>query len=229
MGAVMRWAILQGYRADDPTGHVLDGTLPKLQKPTHFAALPHDEVANAILMVRAANSWPYTKLVIEYVILTASRSQEVRLAEWNEIDFANSTWNKPAEHIKTKEAHDVPLSTAALSVLAKAAELAGGRKERLIFPSRKGIPISETVPTYVIKRLGIPCVTHGFRTSFRGWCAHTRVDFDLAEYCLGHKVGNSSSQPYNREDLLELRRPIMEDWGQYVAPFSSGASGDEPE
>ena len=216
IGAVMRWAMLQGFRADDPTGRVLDGTLAKAERPVHFQALPHAEVPAAIALIRASEGWPFTKLLLEFLILTAARSQEARLAQWSEIDFATSTWTKPAEHTKTKEEHDVPLSTAALDVLSRAAELLGGRKDGLIFPSKKGDVISNGVPSFVIKRLRIKCVPHGFRTSFRGWCAQTRVDFDLAELCLGHKVGNSSSQPYNREELIDLRRPIMQGWGEYV-------------
>ena len=216
IGAVMRWAMLQGYRTDDPTGRVLDGTLAKAERPIHFKALPHAEVGAALALIRASEGWPSTKLLLEFLILTAARSQEVRLARWSEIDFVTGTWTKPAEHTKTKEEHDVPLSSAALDVLVRAAELAGGRREGLIFPSRKGGPISNGVPSYVLKRLRINCVPHGFRTSFRGWCAQTRVDFDLAEFCLAHKVGNNSSKPYNREELLDLRRPVMQAWGKYV-------------
>ena len=228
IGAVLRWVMLQGYRADDPTGRVLDGTLAKAERPIHFQALPPAEVGAAIALIRASEGWPFTKLLLEFPILTAARPQEARLAQWSEIDFATATWTKPAEHTKTKEGHDVPLSAAALAVLALALELAGGRKEGLIFPSKKGGVISNGVPSFVIKRLCINCVPHGFRTSFRGWCAQTRVDFDLAEFCLGHKVGNSSSQPYNREELLELRRPIMQAWGQYVTSASTDDNTRKP-
>ena len=72
MGAVMRWAMLQGYRADDPTGRVLDGTLAKAQRPVHFQALPHADVADAISLIRASEGWPFTKLLLEFLILTPS-------------------------------------------------------------------------------------------------------------------------------------------------------------
>ena len=221
IGAVMRWAMVEGYRIDDPTGRVLDGTLSRPEPPVHFRALSHRAVGAAIVKLRESDGWPFSRLLLEFLILTGARSQEGRLAEWSEIDFASSTWTKPSAHTKTKEKHEVPLSKAAIAVLVRAAELAGGDAEGLIFPSRKGGVISNTIPTYLLKRLEIPCVAHGFRASLRNWCAETRVDFDLAELCLGHKVGTVVTRAYNREELLELRRPIMEKWGEYVAPTDS--------
>ena len=88
--------------------------------------------------IRASEGWPFTKLLLEFPILTAARPQEARLAQWSEIDFATATWTKPAEHTKTKEGHDVPLSAAALAVLALALELAGGRKRGAHLPFKEG-------------------------------------------------------------------------------------------
>ena len=221
IGAVMRWAIVEGYRIDDPTGRVLDGTLSRPRAPVHFQALPYGDVRAAIVKIRASQGWAFSRLLLEFLILTGARSQEGRLAEWSEFDLASRTWTKPAAHTKTKAEHEVPLSEAAFFVLVRAAELSGGAMEGLVFPSRKGGVISNTIPTYLLKKLAIPCVTHGFRTSCRGWCASTRVDFDLAELCLGHKVGTIVSRAYNRVELLDLRRPIMDQWGEYVAPTDS--------
>ena len=126
-----------GLSSRRPSGRVLTGALPKVKRVTHFRALPHGEVGRAIAKIRASSAWPFTSLVLEFLILTASRSQEARLAEWGEVDFVTSTWTQPPEHTKMRNEHVVPLSSSALAVLHKAATLAGGRKG-LIFPSRKG-------------------------------------------------------------------------------------------
>ena len=173
-----RWAMVEGYRIDDPTGRVLDGTLSRPEPPVHFRALSHRAVVRPL-----SNS--VSRMVGRFPGCFSSPDPDGcevagrSVAEWSEIDFASSTWTKPSAHTKTKEKHEVPLSKAAIAVLVRAAELAGRDAEGLIFPSRKGGVISNTIPTYLLKRLEIPCVAHGFRASLRNWCAETRVDFDL--------------------------------------------------
>ena len=227
IGLVMRWAIAQGYRVDDPTGRVLTGALPKVKRVTHFRALPHGEVARAIAKIRASSAWPFTRLVLEFLILTASRSQEARLAEWGEVDFVTSTWTQPPEHTKMRNEHVVPLSSSALAVLHKAATLAGGRKG-LIFPSRKGGAIDVGVLSYVVKMLGINAVPHGFRSSFRDWSAEAEVDDNVAEACLAHEISNQVKGAYLRTKFLEQRRVVMEDWAWYLKSQDPKAGDAKP-
>ena len=147
----------QGYRTDDPAGATLDAALPRNGKSTrHFAALPHDEVAAAIETVRASGAYRATVLAFEFLVLTAARSGEVRLALWDEI--AGDIWTVPASRAKTGRGHRVPLSDRALRVLAEARELSG--VEGLIFPSVTGKALSDATLSKLIREQGIKAVPH---------------------------------------------------------------------
>ena len=138
LGMVFKWAVTQGHRADDPTA-AIGAALPKRGKTTeHHRALPFAEVAPALDTIRASKAWPATKLVIEFLALTAARSGEVRAATWAEVDFEGRTWTVPAARTKTGAEHRVPLSGAALALLRAATELSDGAAGSLIFPSMRG-------------------------------------------------------------------------------------------
>ena len=170
-------------------------------------------------------------MALEMVVLTACRSGEVRGMKWTEIDDTG-TWTIPAERMKRQREHEVPLSADAVALLKRLepARIAVARGGKFVFPGRFNIkPIDHgTVWTLVQqltgRKVGQPVMAspHGFRSSFRSWAANRRVAFDIAEACLAHKVGNATSQAYNREDLLEHRRKVMSDW----AAFLSGADAD---
>ena len=143
ISAICRWAVAQGHRTDDPAGVVIDAALPRNgveRRP--MPALPYEEVAGCIAKVRASRrAGRPSKLALEFLILTAARSAEVRKATWDEIDREGATWTVPAERMKTNREHRVPLSERALDVLAEAAELSNGTG--LVFPgTRPGRPIS---------------------------------------------------------------------------------------
>ena len=160
IGAVMLWAMAQGHRADNPAGEAIAGALPKNGKPkTHRRVLPYAKVAGAIMRVRQSDALPATKLLFEFLVLTAGCSLEVRGADWSEIDFSGSTWTVPASCMKARHAHRVPLSDRVLEVLAEARELADGRG--LVFPgTRSGRPLSDI--SKLLRELGIPAVVSRF-------------------------------------------------------------------
>ena len=218
IGAVMLWAMAQGHRADNPAGEAIAGALPKNGKPkTHRRALPYAEVAGAITRVRQSEALPATKLLFEFLVLTAGRSLEVRGADWSEIDFSGSTWTVPASRMKARHAHRVPLSDRALEVLAEARELGDGRG--LVFPgTRSGRPLSDMTISKLLRELGIPAVPHGFRSSFRDWAAEsTRFESDVVEAALAHRNPNKVESAYKRTDLFDLRRKLMQAWASYLA------------
>ena len=137
IGAVMKWAVAQGYRDDNPAGDAISAALPKAAvRKQHMRALPHAEVAAALQRVKGSGAYPGAMLAFEFLVLTAARSGEVRNARWEQIDRAGAVWTIPAERMKAGREHRVPLSPRALEVLDGAAELFDGAG--LVFPSPTG-------------------------------------------------------------------------------------------
>ncbi len=216
IGAVMKWAVAQGHRTDNPAGDAIAAALPKGGAPRkHFRALPHAEVGAAIAEVWKSGAAVATKLALEFLILTAARSGEVRWARWDEIDDEAATWTIPADRTKSGREHRVPLSGRALAVLGVAEEFGDGSD--LVFPSPAGGVLSSSTLSKAIRDLELDCVPHGFRTSFRVWCGDTGVDREVAEAALAHVVRNKVEAAYARGTLFERRREVMEAWGDYVA------------
>ena len=213
---VMRWAIAEGYRDDDPAGDAIGAALPRQGGlPAHHRALPHAEVGAALAQVRAAEAWPTAKLALEFLTLTACRSGEVRGAHWDEIDRASATWTVPAARMKTGRPHRVPLSGRALAVLDAAQELSDGSGR--VFPSVLGRMISDNTLSKVLRTLGIAAVPHGMRSSFRDWAAEcTDAPREVCELALAHVNSDRVEAAYRRSDLFERRRALMEDWAAYL-------------
>lgn len=212
----MKWAIAQGLRTDDPTA-ALNQVLPKPnRKVKHRAALPYADVSNCLETVKQSDAMTSTKLAIELLVLTATRSGEVRLANWSEVDLDAKIWTIPAERMKMKEEHVIPLSDRALEVLEQAKALGG---HGLVFPGmRSGRPMSDMTMSKLIKELGYPVDIHGFRTSFRTWVQEqTNTAHEVAERALAHKTNNKVEAAYARSDLFEKRRRLMDTWASYLS------------
>ncbi len=214
VSAVMAWAIAEGHRADDPTAAVSRALPRNGHRVQHHRALPHAEVAAALATVQASSAWAGTKLAFRFLVLTASRSGEVRGARWDEIDEGAALWTVPAERAKNTRPHRVPLSAQALHLLTAAHELPTG--PRLVFPSANGREISNATMGKLLRENGIDAVPHGFRSSFRDWCGETAVAREVAEACLAHSVADATEAAYARSDLLARRRETMEGWGRYI-------------
>ncbi|MET4636556.1 tyrosine-type recombinase/integrase [Kaistia defluvii] len=217
IGTVMKWAIAQGWRQDNPAENIAQA-LPKAETvKANRKALPYAEVAGCIDAVKASGAGLATKLALELLVLTASRSGEIRLAEWSEFDLKAKVWEVPAERMKMKKLHRVPLSNRALTLLDEAKALDDG--SGLVFPGTKtGKPLSDMTLSKLVKELGFPVDVHGFRTSFRTW-AQERTTFprEVAEAALAHAVGDSVEQAYARSDVFEKRRKMMDAWAAFLA------------
>jgi len=217
IGTVMKWAIAQGWRQDNPAENIAQA-LPKSETTkANRKALPYAEVAGCIEAVKASGAGLATKLALEMLVLTASRSGEIRLAAWAEFDPQARVWEVPAERMKMKKLHRVPLSSRALAVLDQARALDDG--SGLVFPGTKaGKPLSDMTLSKLVKELGFPVDVHGFRTSFRTW-AQERTNFprEVAEAVLAHAVGDAVEQAYARSDVFEKRRKIMDAWAAFLA------------
>ena len=226
--AVLDWAAARRLReGENPArwkGH-LDTLLParsKVAAVKHHKAVPWREVPDA--MARIAGAGGIGAAALRFAVLTACRSGEVRGARWAEIDMDAREWVVPAERMKARKAHRVPLSDAAMAVLEEMRPLAGGG-DGLVFPSTKpGRSISDMTMAAVLKRLGIGATVHGFRSSFSDWAAETtNYPHEVREMALAHTVSNAVERAYRRGDLFERRRRLMEDWARYCA--GEGAKG----
>ena len=211
---VFQWSVAQGLRQGNPADENISHALPKLSAKEHHKALPFAEVPAAIETIRQSRAWLATKLAFEFLVLTACRSGEVRLADWSEIDRDTAVWTIPASRMKSGREHRIPLSGAALAVLDAARELSDGTG--LVFPSANGRTQSDSTISKLLRENGIAAVPHGFRSSFRDWCAEANIDRQTAEAALSHTIGNATEAAYMRSDVLALRRSAMTAWSEYL-------------
>ena len=219
-------AVESQYRTDNPAGDGIRGSVKRWsshRKVTHFKALPYQQVPGVIDKILYSQGMRETRLAFAFLILTAARSGEVRGARWDEIE--NGVWTIPAERMKADRPHAVPLSIQASVVLQGARDAVDKRLKRrpdydangLIWPHPSGKPLSENALSLRAKKDGLGCTPHGFRSSFKGW-ATSQGDWawETIEISLAHRVGNSVAQAYFRDDLLEQRWPLMQEWADYV-------------
>lgn len=216
---VLDWAAARGYREGlNPArwrGH-LDKLLPrpsKVAKAEHHEALAVGEVGAFMQRLRAADGMGARAL--EFAILTAARSGEVRGAPWSEIDLKAGAWTVPGERMKAGVEHRVPLSKAALELLRALPRLAG---TDLVFPSPRGGQLSDMTLTAVLRRMEVAAVPHGFRSTFRDWASErTNYPNEMCEMALAHTIGNKAEAAYRRGDMFEKRRQMMDDWAAFCA------------
>ncbi len=214
IGAVMKWAVAKGYRPDNPAGDAIAAALPRNGNAIrHHKALPHGEVAAALAKVRDSESHAGVRLAFEFMVLTATRSNEVRGAACDEVEL--DVWTIPADRMKAKREHRVPLSGRALEILEEARKLHGGGG--IVFRGAKGGRIHASMFSKLLRRLGIAGTPHGMRSSFRDWCSETGVAREVAEAALAHKVRSQAEAAYARSDLLDRRREVMQAWAAYLA------------
>ena len=217
-------AIVSEYRTKgNPalwTGY-LETQMPKpekLNKVEHQPAIPYKLIGDFIKQLRAKNST--STRALEFLILTAVRSGSVRSAEWSEIDYENKVWIIPQEHTKTKQEHRVPLPPQAINLLKALPVIEGNPK---IFPSPRGAELSDNTLSKLMRdmrksgELEVDAVPHGFRSTFRDWSAEqTSYPNEIRKAASGHQVGDAVQQAYQRTDLLEKRRKLMNEWANFL-------------
>lgn len=216
IGTVMKWAIAQGWRQDNPAENI-EQALPKTSKvQQHRRALGYDEAATCVAAVKASGAGLTTKLAFEFLVLTAARSGEVREAVWSEIDLEKWVWEIPADRMKMKRPHRVPLSAPAVAILKQAEGLADD--EGYVFPgAKRGRPLSDMTLSKLVKELGFNADVHGFRTSFRTWAQEkTNYPREVAEAALAHLSGDAVERAYARSDLFKKRREMMDAWAEHL-------------
>lgn len=217
--SVLDWATVRGYRkGENPArwqGH-LDKILAKPSKVTkveHHAALPYNQVAG--FMADLAKREGMAARALEVLILTATRSGEVRGATWEEIDIDGALWTVPASRMKAGKEHRVPLSQQVIEKLRALPRLADNS---LVFPAPRGGVLSDMTMTAVMRRMGVTAVPHGFRSSFRDWAGETTAyPREVIEHALAHQLKDKAEAAYQRGDLLAKRARLMEAWSQFCS------------
>ena len=230
MELVLDWSAARGYREGlNPArwrGH-LDKLLPKpskVSKVEHHTALAIDEVG--AFMVALREQIGMGAKALEFAILNASRSGEVRLATWDEIDFTTNMWVIPAERMKAKREHRVPLSETAVQLLEGLPRMAN---TTLVFPAPRGGALSDMTLTAVLRRMEVDAVPHGFRSTFKDWASErTAYPNELSELALAHAIGDKVEAAYRRGDMLERRRKMMDDWAVFCATIAQPSADVVP-
>lgn len=202
----------------------LDHLFPKqskVQRVQHHAALPYAELGDFAVQLRKRDG--IASRALEFALLTAARTGEVLGAAWSEIDLDKAVWTIPAERMKARRDHRVPLSGVAINLL-KSLPRDAGSDFVFISPMSKGQPLSNMSMLKVLKLMKRDDLTvHGFRSTFRDWAAETTSYPDtVVEMALAHAVGNAVEAAYRRGDLFEKRTRLMADW----AAFCDLPSGD---
>ncbi len=224
--SILDWATVTGYRHGlNPArwkGH-LDKLLAKpsqVAKVEHHAALPFAQIGS--FMVELREQAGMGARALEFVILTAARSGEVRGASWSEIDLDAAVWTIPAGRMKAKKEHRVPLSDAALKLLHATPRIGG---TDLIFPNTKGTVLSDMTLTAVLRRMGVAVTAHGFRSSFRDWAGETTAyPREVIEHALAHQLKDKAEASYARGTLFEKRTRLMRDWSKFCGTVASIAT-----
>jgi integrase len=221
--SILDWAKVAGHReGENPArwaGH-LEQLLPaktRIAPVQHHPALPYAELPAFMATLRQHPD--LTARALKFTILTAARTDEVRLADWSEIDLAMRTWTIPAARMKMKREHHVPLSDAAVALLE--ALPSAGSRAGLVFPGfRRGRPFAKMAMLLLVRRLGQSVATvHGFRSTFSTWAAEsTSFPSEVVELALAHTDGGSQTAlAYRRTDQFEQRVRLMQAWGAFCA------------
>ena len=219
--AVLDYAVAQGHREFNPAGKAIAKALPNNSKQQeHHEAIPYAELSGVLAEIRESSTTPIMRLAFELLVLCASRSNEVRGALWNEVNWECQTWTVPADRMKMRKEHRVPLSDRAMEVLREAWEISSeGGPDGLIFPSpRDKKPMTTATMARVLKENGIGGTIHGNRSAFRDWAIErTNVSWAVGESALAHRLGGSVETAYARTDLFEQRRELMQQWSDFLS------------
>ena len=233
--SVLGWATTSGYRTgENPArwkGHLknLLATISKSSRTRHHPSLPWQRIGAFMSALRVREG--VSARAVEFAILTACRSGEVRGARWVEFDVVGKVWTIPAERMKAKREHEVPLSDAALALLESMPKVSD-----VVFAGTKGQPLSDMSLTTVIRRMngnekpvwvdanGEQATVHGFRSSFRMWAAETtNYPREVAEHAIAHQLPDAVERAYQRGSQFAKRTALMTEWSLYCATVQTDA------
>ncbi len=214
---VLNYAHTHGWRDGENVarwgGHLEHTGLAKKHVGKHFAAMPYQDIPGFVKTLQSKDLIP--AMALEYLILTAGRTNEILGANWDEIDLDGAVWTIPASRMKAKREHKVPLPARALEILRPLYAVRGS--EFVFMGKQNGKPLSNMSMAMLMRRIGVKDATvHGFRSSFRDWAGNeTGTAREVAEAALSHQIGNKVEQAYRRGDALDKRRRLMQAWADY--------------
>ena len=224
VGTVLDYAHIKGFVPEEVSLRSVTRGLPRqTQRVAHRAAMPYAEVPT---FMKKLMQLPATvgRDALKLKILTAVRSNETRFATWGEFDLEGGVWSIPASRMKMKEAHVIPLSPPAVTLLRRLRKDEEQihrdlGKEKLLFTFTGVKPISDMTMLKVLRDMEISTATvHGFRSSFTDWAAEcTDVPKEVADKALAHQIANAVEAAYRRTDFFEKRRNLMEAWSDFIA------------
>ncbi|WP_313224151.1 phage integrase central domain-containing protein [Pseudoxanthomonas mexicana] len=216
--SVLAWATASGYRSGDNPARwkgnldVLLAKPSKVKKVEHHAALAIDALPAFVANLRGRDG--VAARALEFLILTATRSGEVRGATWDEFDLKSGVWIIPGERMKAGKEHRVPLCARALALVKEQPQVAGSS---YVFSAPRGGQLSDMTLSAVMRRMEVDAVPHGFRSTFRDWCSErTAYPRDVAEMALAHTIQNKTEAAYRRGDLYDKRVNMMKDWQRFI-------------
>ncbi|TVO65932.1 tyrosine-type recombinase/integrase [Denitromonas ohlonensis] len=221
---VMSWAKAKKFRTGENPA-VWRGNLDcllakpaKVKAVRHHPALPYHDITAFMADLRAREGMGARAL--EFAILTAARSNEIRGATWDEIDLERRIWTVPSSRMKAGKEHAIPLSDAAVQLLRALPRFA---ESNLVFVGLRGKPLSDATLLAVTKRMNAECVPHGFRSTFRDWAGETTGHpREVIEHALAHQLPDKAEAAYARGTLLQKRRRLMDDWARFCAKKATG-------
>ena len=203
IATVLRHAALREFRPNDNPVSLVMANLPKRTNAIkHHAALRRIDLGTSL-----------AKLAVRFIVLTATRQAEVRRATWDQFDLDAAIWTVPAHNMKMGRVHRVPLSRQAL-VVARAAHDRNGAE--FFFHGRGGDAISYHAIAQALRRADIDATPHGFRSSFKDWARNHGIPHEISELYLAHVEGSKTVQAYARDDVLDKRQPVMQQWADYL-------------
>lgn len=222
--AIFRWAVIHGRLDSNPMLDLMPAEILKPREVKHRAALDAKDLPAFLAQLDVYDGDPHTVHALRLLMLTATRPGEVRGARWDEVDMDAAMWTIPAERMKMRQEHRIPLSSQALELLQSMQALSGGRE--LVFPSPfyPSKPLSENTFNSAMARMGYKnlATAHGFRALFSTVANETGWRPDVIERQLAHKERNEVRAAYHRSTYMAERTKLLQWWGDYLEGCKAG-------
>lgn len=219
ISAVLNYSNSEGWRTSEAPLRALSFMMGERPTGGNYPAMPFEEVP-AFVASLEADAETIGRLALRFLIFTAARSGEVRKTTWAHIDLKGKVWNRPAEIMKGRKAkaHSVTLNAPAIAILERVAEINGTDPDALVFPGSRGQPMSDMTVSKIMRDKALAYVPHGFRSSFRDWAAERMpsIPDPVAEAALAHVVPDKVVAAYKRTTFIQLRRDLLDAWGNYL-------------